>query len=377
MDPTQSNMGAPLATADDAQATSSPKATRNTSQDLNGSGQRTPKRGHTSRHQVDVPSDAPRLHGVVVSRQEKFGFIKATENDTRYFFHLRDSDGKANHGAHVTFIVAHDSTASKDVAYDVITTSDRPRTPGGSASKGKEERLPGTFGGVVAAVPRGPAAVRIDDGMIVFTDSAGMQQQALFGSWRVVPGTTPPGLGESVEFGLVKNTATGVYKANNVHLGQNAALAKALASAQAAMEGLALGACSPKQSGSPSASSLSARSPLARSPATHGSPANHSSPATNPLSPLAPSQNTPASPANSANSRQLGRVALLKKEFGFIRQVTRPGDLFFHFSHLEDIDPADIKVRIIEKNFNFLGKYILRYLLVSFSSISIFVLVWS
>ena len=350
MDPNQP-MGAPEASADDGQGPLSPHASRDSPQDANGSGQRTPKRGHTSRHQVDVPSDAPRLHGVVVSRQEKFGFIKATENDTRYFFHLRDSDGKANHGAQVTFIVAHDRTAGKDVAFDVSTTSDRPRTPGhpSSGAKGKEERLPGMFAGVVASVPRGPAAVRIDDGMIVFTDAAGMQQQALFGSWRVTPGTNPPGLGELVEFGLVKNTATGVYKANNVRLGQNAALAKALASAQAAMNGLALGACSPKASGSPSAASLP-RSPLSRSPAHH-SPANHNSPSSSntyvPSSPLAISfhQSTPGSPKHSASARQLGRVALLKKEFGFIRQVARPGDLFFHFSHLEDIDPADVKVR--------------------------------
>ena len=45
-----------------------------------------------------------------------------------------------------------------------------------------------------------------------------------------------------------------------------------------------------------------------------------------------------------APGRQLGRVALLKKEFGFIRQMERPGDLFFHFSQLDGIPPAELKV---------------------------------
>jgi cold shock CspA family protein len=256
-------------------------------------------------HAIDVPSDAPRFHGVVVSRQEKFGFVKAQETEARYFFHLRDTDGVATHGAQVTFVVARDRTAGKDVAYDVVTIAERPRGGPTAASgslpahpaKGREERLPGTFTGVVAAVPRGPAAVRIDDGMIVFTDGAGMQQQALFGGWRLAPGGPPPGLGETVEFGLVRNTATGVFKATGVRLANTAALAAALASAHAALAGLA---------GPPGA----AMPPTALPP---------------------------------PSGRQLGRVALLKKEFGFIRQVTRPGDLFFHFSQLDGITPGEIR----------------------------------
>jgi hypothetical protein len=40
------------------------------------------------------------------------------------------------------------------------------------------------------------------------------------------------------------------------------------------------------------------------------------------------------------SSREYGRVALLKRDFGFIRRCGVPGDLFFHFSQL---DPGSIK----------------------------------
>lgn len=47
---------------------------------------------------------------------------------------------------------------------------------------------------------------------------------------------------------------------------------------------------------------------------------------------------------DSLRGRQLGRVALLKKEFGFIRQVDRPGDMFFHFSQLDGWTAEGVKV---------------------------------
>ena len=285
---------------------------------------RTPRQHHAPRqhqqHQhVNVSADAPRLHGVVVSRQEKYGFIKSMDTEARYFFHLKDTDGVASHGAQVTFVVALDNAAGKEVAFDVVTVSERPKTSGGGTHehargagrsiKGREERINGVFSGVVAAVARGPPTVRVDDGMLVFTDGAGQQQQALFGSWRLVPGSIPPGLGESVEFGLVKNTATGVFKATHIHLAQEAALAAATASANAALEGLA-----------------------SQAAAVDGVDSTQT-------------ETAHQLQASATSGRQLGRIALLKKEFGFIRQVCRPGDLFFHFSELIGIDPADAKVK--------------------------------
>jgi len=321
------------------------------------------------RHQVEVPDNAPRLHGVVVSRQEKFGFIKSQEHESRHFFHMRDTDGVATHGAQVSFIIAHDQTAGKDVAFDVQTISERPHTPRGGGvhaghTKGREERIVGTYSGVVAAVPRGPSAVQIDDGMVVFTDNAGMQQQALFGAWRVVSGSNTPGLGESVEFGLVKNTATGVFKAVHVHLAHEAALAAAVASAHAALEGLAM---SPREGTSDDTTTTatvfsettdskekntnkSNSLPLPPTPADGRSSRRNSLPLPNdaPVPSTISTTSTPTTTttANAAPGpgRQLGRVTLLKKEFGFIRQVLRAGDLFFHFTQLEGIETTEIKV---------------------------------
>jgi cold shock CspA family protein len=323
---------------------------RRTSSNANAGGN-----ANQHRHQVEVPENAPRLHGVVVSRQEKFGFIKAQEHESRYFFHMRDTDGVATHGSQVTFIIAHDKTAGKDVAFDVTTISERPRTPRGGGAhaghiKGREERIAGTYSGVVAAVPRGPSAVRIDDGMVVFTDSAGMQQQALFGAWRVVSGSNTPGLGESVEFGLVKNTATGVFKAVHVHLAHEAALAAAVASAHAALEGLAM---SPREGGLNGGNGTATVFSDSSINGSKKNSANSSRSNSLPLPSQAGSTTTTTATTTAAAEkaavspgpgRQLGRVTLLKKEFGFIRQVLRAGDLFFHFTQLESIDPSEIKV---------------------------------
>ena len=296
-------------------------------------------RHRPSRHTVDVSPDAPRLHGLIVSRQDKYGFIKSVETDQRYFFHMRDTDGVATHGAQVTFVVAHDRTADKDIAFDVQTVSERPRSANANASHHhhphhhnnnhgnkhgnnnntpKEERLPGECTGIVASVPRGPANVNIDDGMIVFTDPSGTQQQALFGVWRLkaVPGSnhpTIPGLGDPVTFGVVRNPGTGVYKATNVRLCPTM-MAAAAAAAAATGGGKGTG----KHNNTPAPTSNETALDLAISAIMD--------------TPTSASLSLPPPPPGP----QLGRVALLKKEFGFIRQVSRPGDLFFHFSQLED-----------------------------------------
>lgn len=82
-----------------------------------------------TRHTVEVPSNAERLQGMVVSHQDKFGFIKCQATETRYFFHVNDSDGRTSVGCTVSFIVAKDLTTGKDVAFDVQMIA--PPTPRG------------------------------------------------------------------------------------------------------------------------------------------------------------------------------------------------------------------------------------------------------
>lgn len=213
----------------------------------------------------------------------QFGFIKAASAEARYFFHVRDSDGRTSLGATVTFVIAQDLTTGKHVAYHVQTLAQRAQQ-----ARVQEERLPGSFLGTLIALPRGPAGVCVDDGVVAFTNSAGLEQQALFGAGRVAPGALLQ-LGADVQFGLVRNLATRVFKAVDVR----------------------------------------------------------------PADPLAvASQHLPLSGLGGSgdvldslpSGRQLGRVALLKKEFGFLRQLARPGDMFFHFSQLEGVPPEEIHV---------------------------------
>jgi cold shock CspA family protein len=160
------------------------------------------------------------------------------------------------------------------------------------------ERLPGTFRGAVAAPPRGPAGVRVDDGLVLFTDAAGEPAQALFGAGRLLYGacaegrTAPPAPlapGDAVEFELARNAATGALKALAVRRAPPAAPAPADA------RGAALAA------------------------AARGAP---------------------------PDARALGRVVRLKRDFGFVRQAALPGDVFFHFSQLgeELLPPAELRV---------------------------------
>ncbi|KAL4440355.1 hypothetical protein ABPG75_003356 [Micractinium tetrahymenae] len=92
-------------------------------------GHGTPRRGQ--RHTVEVPENAERHEGLVVSRQEKFGFIKCSTTEGRYFFHVNDCDGQAAYGSTVSFVIAKDLTTGKDVAYHVKMIAP-PLGPGGS-----------------------------------------------------------------------------------------------------------------------------------------------------------------------------------------------------------------------------------------------------
>jgi len=67
------------------------------------------------RHKVTVPEGGPRHTGVVLSRQDTFGFLKSVDNEARLFFHVRDTDGFATQGAQVTFVVARDETSGKEM----------------------------------------------------------------------------------------------------------------------------------------------------------------------------------------------------------------------------------------------------------------------
>jgi cold shock CspA family protein len=185
-------------------------------------------------------------------------------------------------------VVAHDLSTGKEVAYDVRTHAPPPGHHAHHARAAQEERLPGLYVGTVVSSPRVPPSVRLDDGVLMFADLRGAAQQALFGAGRVRAGAPPLRPGLVVEFGLVRNVGTGGFLAVDVRPAPAAADGPAAALAAAA--------------------AADADAPL----------------------------------PDGLTGRQLGRVALLKKEFGFIRQVARPGDLFFHFSQLEGLAAGEL-----------------------------------
>jgi cold shock CspA family protein len=225
--------------------------------------------------------------GFVVVRQEGFGFIKSDQLDSRVYFHVKDTDKKCHGGCQVEFVLGKDERNGKMVAKQVKMVAPSAVQQGDSAKgngKSGEIILPGKFTGVVNALPKSGADVPIDDGMISFVDSDGQQQQAMFGNWRVAA-ESRQSLSEGchVQFDLAQNTSTKVYKTQHVEL--DVGLLEAVAAAQASLESCL---------------------------------------------------DEPAEP-------QLGKVALLKKEFGFIKRLGHSLDLFFHFSEV-DGNPEGLKV---------------------------------
>ena len=208
--------------------------------------------------------------GVVVVRQDGFGFIKSPALESRVYFHVKDSDKKCHNGSEVEFSIGIDGKTKKKVAKCVKTISGPVNE---KQAKPIEEHLPGEFTGTVHSVPRSSHKIHIDDGMISFVDMEGKQQQAMFGNWRFACGDDQISHGAPVQFNLAQNTTTKVFKALNVRLD-----VEAMEAAQNARN-----ACANMEDDTP----------------------------------------------------QLGKIALLKKEFGFIKRLNNPSDLFFHFTEFD------------------------------------------
>lgn len=164
----------------------------------------------------------------------------------------------------------------------------------------------------MSVAPRGPPSVRIDDGMISFNDEDGVQRQALFGTWRLLPSnaTNHPGSnaggkkhhhhannslqpaihlhpGDIVDFEVVRNSATKAWKAVNIRPANNS--------------GKALG--------------NNDTTALRKIPSGGGFPPGISGGSN------VGGGNRPTLTLASEEGQQLGRVTLLKKEFGFIKYV--------------------------------------------------------
>ena len=220
--------------------------------------------------------EAPATYqGVIVVRQEGFGFIKSPGLESRIYFCTRDADKKCHNGSKVEFVLDKDPKSGKPMAKSVKLLDNGHSVPGGV-----QVDIPGIFTGIVQALPNAPVDVHVDDGMISFYyDADGCQQQAMFGTWRVAPGEKQPSLGQPVQFNLAQNPQTKVFKALNVSLDRTAVKA------------------------AENASSL-----------------------------------------GSHTDRQVGKVVLLKKEFGFVKQLYQTGDLFFHFSEIDKTSIDKLKV---------------------------------
>lgn len=221
--------------------------------------------------------------GVVVIKKEGFGFVKSPTLESRVYFHSKDCDSECATGSTVTFVLGKDDKTGKTVGKMVTTVSQ----PEPKSKKTTEDTIPGLFTGIVVSLPRSNNSVHVDDGMISFVDLNGKQQQAMFGQWRLAAHQQRDTFtyGVTVQFKLAQNTRTKVYKAFEVEIDED--VLKAAAEA---------------------ASSV------------HDAP-------------------------EEVDEVQYGKVALMKKAFGFIKRVEHAGDLFFHFSEvvsaIEDIKVGD------------------------------------
>jgi len=146
----------------------------------------------------------------------------------------------------------------------------------------KEVTIDGVYTGTVYSLPSNPSTdAQVDDGMISFIDQEGCQQQAFFGTCRVSESDTPLQIGHPVQFNLAQQTTTKMYIAYDVKVDKVALDAAENAEAR----------------------------------------------------------------VHEANDEdpQMGKVILLKKEFGFIKRLGHSSDLFFHFSEV-DKDPEKLQV---------------------------------
>lgn len=144
----------------------------------------------------------------------------------------------------------------------------------------KEMTIDGVYTGTVYSLPSNTSS-DADDGMISFVDRDGCQQQAFFGTRRVSENDTPLQIGHPVQFNLAQQTATKLYIANEVKVDKVAL--DAVEKAEACVH------------------------------------------------------------EDAEEDPQMGKVILLKKEFGFIKRLGHSSDLFFHFSEV-DRDPETLQV---------------------------------
>jgi cold shock CspA family protein len=148
----------------------------------------------------------------------------------------------------------------------------------------------------------------MDDGLLLYVDEQGAQQQARYGTWRMAEGCPRLEPGDTVEFEVAHfpGAPSGHRKA-------------------------AAAVCFLSKSLQPTPS-LEAAAAAAAAAASGGGGSGGAG------------AGAGAGAGDSMRGRQLGRVQLLKKEFGFIRQVDRLGDMFFHFSQLDGWTADEVKV---------------------------------
>jgi cold shock CspA family protein len=223
---------------------------------------------HFPRHAVELPSNALTLEGIVVSRQDKYGFIKTAINDTRYFFHVKDSDGQAALGAKVNFVVAKDLTTGKDIAYNIVTVEQ----PMVSLRQQQQQRM---------------AAQMMAGGGYMAHQRQQQQQQRQRQQQQPMNGG-------------------GMQPAHMMMLMPN-------------------GAPVPAFNNTINPLALQAQQQLQQQLL---------------LNQVNQQMNLPI----WSGERRLGRVTLLKKEFGFIKQVNPQRDVFFHFSQLTGMPGGRVNI---------------------------------
>lgn len=115
----------------------------------------------------------------------QFGFVKSRQNEKRYFFHLRESDGQAQHNDTVTFTVSRDPVTGKDVATAMRTVPGEGRD-GGERTTPRASTAAGARGTGRRAAVTSPSAPGAADHLAAAGEQVlGEQQQQLEQDLRV------------------------------------------------------------------------------------------------------------------------------------------------------------------------------------------------
>ena len=277
-----------------------------------------------------------RLEGTVVGRLDTYGFIKGKTTECRYFFHEREAEGGVGKGCKVSFRLTRDESTGKEMAVEVRRVNTGKKQ--GEKREESKEEVPGRYEGTIIVLPKERAEAETDDGLLAFEDESGEEKHALFGKWRCQEASMPStvSVGDRVSFSLVK-LKNGVMKATGV---------VCLSSRDKAEDQRSEDSDERAEKGAGSNANDAS-----------DDDAENARRRTNEPEVLDPSKSSPQSTKKlnesttqvvdtngTSLSRERGRVALLKKEFGFIRQISRPGDVFFHFSQVRDTEHGEIKV---------------------------------